>query len=70
MALSPPSILTSEERPLLILCLANLIFSHTLLGDFLDQPELETAMWGLLSVADRWDDELQPKFGGKRSSDG
>ena len=47
----------------------NLVFSHTLLGDYLDQPELETAMWGILSVADRWDDELQEKFGGKRASD-
>ena len=46
-----------------------LIFSHTLLGDFVDQPELETAMWGILQVADTWDDELQQKFGGKRGSD-
>ena len=23
----------------------HLVFSHTLLGDYLDQPELETAMW-------------------------
>jgi hypothetical protein len=47
----------------------NLIFSHTLLGDTLDQPELETAIWGLLTVADTWDDELKAKFGGSRSSD-
>jgi hypothetical protein len=47
----------------------NLIFSHTLLGDTLDQPELETAVWGLLTVADTWDDELKAKFGGSRSSD-
>ena len=47
----------------------DLIFSHTLLGDTLDQPELEAAMWGLLSVADSWDDELKGKFGGRRSSD-
>jgi len=45
----------------------NLIFSHTLLGDYLDQPELETAMWGILSVANGWDEELQQKFGGKRA---
>lgn len=48
----------------------DLIYSHTLLGDYLDQPELETAMWGLLSVANTWDDELQPKFGGKRANEG
>lgn len=47
----------------------NLIFSHTLLGDTLDQPELEAAIWGLLTVADTWDDELKGKFGGRRSSD-
>jgi len=47
----------------------DLIFSHTLLGDTLDQPELEAAIWGLLSVADTWDDELKEKFGGRRSSD-
>ena len=46
-----------------------LYFSHTLLGDFIDQPELETAMWAVLSTADSWDDELQPRFGGKRVSD-
>jgi len=47
----------------------DLIFSHTLLGDYLDQPELESAMWGLLSVANAWDDELQPMFGGKRANE-
>jgi hypothetical protein len=47
----------------------NLLFSHTLLGDFIDQPELEAAMWGVLSAADTWDDELQTTFGGKRSID-
>jgi adenylate cyclase len=47
----------------------SLLFSHTLLGDYLDQPELETAMWGILSVADNWDDELQQRFGGKRTTD-
>lgn len=47
----------------------HLIFSHTLLGDYLDQPELESAMWGILQVADGWDDELQPRFGGRRFAD-
>lgn len=44
----------------------DLIISHTLVGDFLDQKELEAAMWGVLGAADGWDDELQAKFGGKR----
>jgi hypothetical protein len=46
-----------------------LVCSHTLLGDFIDQPELEVAMWAVLGSADRWDDELQPRFGGKRWAD-
>lgn len=47
----------------------HLVFSHTLLGDYLDQPELETAMWGIVQVADAWDDELKERFGGKRFDD-
>jgi len=47
----------------------HLVFSHTLLGDYLDQAELETAMWGILQVADGWDDELQERFGGRRWAD-
>src|SRR5262249_31409043 len=43
-----------------------LLFSHTLLGDYLDEKELETGLWAVLSAADGWDDELQAKFGGKR----
>ena len=43
-----------------------LIFSHTLLGDYLDEKELESAMYAVLSTADTWDDELLAKFGGKR----
>jgi hypothetical protein len=46
-----------------------LLMSHTLLGDYIDQKELETAMFGVLSAADAWDDELQKKFGGKRWAD-
>jgi hypothetical protein len=44
----------------------DLWMSHTLLGDFLDEKELETAMWSVLTAADAWDDELQQRFGGKR----
>lgn len=47
----------------------HLLLSHTLLGDYLDRPELEATMWGVLRLADTWDDELQAKFGGKRFSD-
>jgi T3SS (YopN, CesT) and YbjN peptide-binding chaperone 1 len=43
-----------------------LLMSHTLLGDYLDEKELSTAMWAVLGSADNWDDELQKQFGGKR----
>lgn len=46
-----------------------LMMSHTLLGDYLDEKELETAMWGVLFAADSWDDELKQRFGGKRAKD-
>jgi hypothetical protein len=46
-----------------------LMMSHTLLGDYLDEKELEAAMWVVFSSADGWDDELQKKFGGKRWMD-
>jgi hypothetical protein len=43
-----------------------LIFSHTLLGDYLDEAELGHGVFGILHGANEWDDELQKKFGGKR----
>lgn len=46
-----------------------LAMSHTLLGDYLDEEELASALWGILTAADHWDDELQKKFGGKRLLD-
>jgi hypothetical protein len=46
--------------------LVYLMMSHTLLGDYLDEKELETGLYAVLSAADGWDDELQQKFGGKR----
>ena len=47
----------------------NLWFTHNLLGDNLDAPELETTVICVLGDANRLDDELQKKFGGKRTSD-
>ena len=46
-----------------------LYMSHTLLGDYLDEEELASAMWGVLGSADDLDDELQKRFGGKRFAD-
>lgn len=46
-----------------------LICAHTLLGDYLDVKELEHAMHSVLFLANKWDDELQQQFGGKRQID-
>lgn len=46
-----------------------LLAAHSLLGDYLDEKELETAMMGVQFAADDWDDELQQQFGGKRQID-
>jgi hypothetical protein len=41
-------------------------FSHSLLGDYLDEAELCRAVGGMLSIADDLDDGLQAEFGGDR----
>lgn len=41
-----------------------LVFSHTLLGDFLDKDELLLALEWVAGTADDVDDELQAQFGG------
>ena len=46
-----------------------LMSSHTLLGDYLDEEELSSAMYAMLGTADKLDDELKQKFGGKRLAD-
>jgi hypothetical protein len=46
-----------------------LVMSHTLLGDYLDEEELSSAMYAVLGTADKLDDELKQKFGGKRLAD-
>ena len=43
-----------------------ILFSHALLGDYLDEDELVKAVGGMLSVADHMDDELAEQFGGDR----
>ncbi len=44
-------------------------WTHTLLGDYLDEEELHNAVGAVVTTADRLDDELQSRFGGKRSED-
>jgi Putative bacterial sensory transduction regulator len=47
--------------------LAGMVFyEHTLLGDFLNRKELEIAVRAIASTADKYDDELQARFGGKK----
>ena len=41
-------------------------FEHTLLGDFLNRKELEMAVGAIASTADKYDDEIQNRFGGKK----
>jgi hypothetical protein len=43
-----------------------ILFSHSLLGDYLDEAELCRAVGGMLSVADDLDDDLQAHFRGDR----
>lgn len=45
------------------------MFTHILLGDFLDPEELKRAVGGVVSTADQIDDELKTRFGGKRFHD-
>ena len=46
-----------------------LVMTHTLLGDYLDEEELSSALYAILGTADKLDDELKQKFGGKRLAD-
>lgn len=49
--------------------LTNIAFEHNILGDNLDEPELLATVTALIATANNLDDELQQKFGGKRTSD-
>lgn len=44
---------------------ATVTFSHNLLGDYLDAPELMHALGGVASSADELDDEVVANFGGR-----
>jgi T3SS (YopN, CesT) and YbjN peptide-binding chaperone 1 len=44
-------------------------FQHAILGDDLDEVELEEAIDIVAEVADGWDDRLAAEFGGKRYAD-
>ena len=54
----------SEDAPT-----ATIVFTHTLLVDYLDADELRRAVNAVTSTADELDDEVVAKFGGKRYQD-
>jgi hypothetical protein len=41
-------------------------YEHALLGDYLNRKELETAVKAIAMTADKYDDEIQARFGGKK----
>jgi len=43
-----------------------MFFYHSLLGDYLDEPELLNSCFAVGATADKLDDELQTRFGGKK----
>ncbi|HUA87897.1 MAG TPA: YbjN domain-containing protein [Steroidobacteraceae bacterium] len=45
---------------------ANVAFSYTLLGEFLDPDELRSALSAVAVSADAIDDEIKTQFGGRR----
>lgn len=47
----------------------SLVFEQFLLGDFLDKEELNSVVMSLAYIADKIDDELKERFGGKRFVD-
>jgi hypothetical protein len=53
----------SDEQSVMVM------FSHSLHGDFLDEPELSEAVLAVLGIGNDLDDDMQRQFGGKRFHD-
>ena len=45
-------------------------FGQTLLGDYLQRKELETAIGAVASTADEYDDKIKARFGGRLFTEG
>lgn len=45
----------------------HIFITHTLLGDYLDAEELRAAAFGIAISTNELDDEMQQRFGGRRS---
>src|SRR2546423_3749677 len=48
---------------------AALAFRHTLLADYLDEPELRSAVAAVAVTADEVDDKIKAKFGGRLATE-
>jgi hypothetical protein len=45
----------------------DVLFRHSMLGATCDKPELTAACQAILAAADRWNEEILSRFGGKRA---
>jgi hypothetical protein len=48
---------------------ANVVFQHSILGDYVDKEEFMTSVIAVGATADELDDELAARFGGRRPLD-
>jgi len=47
----------------------DIFFEHTIVGSTLDKEELKASVLAVVGTADRYDDEIQRKWGGRRAMD-
>jgi hypothetical protein len=47
----------------------DIFFEHTIVGSSVDKQELKASVLGVLSTADRHDDQIRSRWGGKRGLD-
>ncbi|WP_404784027.1 T3SS (YopN, CesT) and YbjN peptide-binding chaperone 1 [Altericista sp. CCNU0014] len=47
----------------------DILFEHTIVGSTIDKRELEASVIAVLEIADKYDDEIVARWGGKRALD-
>jgi Putative bacterial sensory transduction regulator len=47
----------------------DILFEHTIVGSTIDKKELESSVLAVLEIADKYDDEIVGRWGGKRALD-
>lgn len=47
----------------------DIFFEHTIVGSTLDKEELKASVLAVVGTSDRYDDEIQRKWGGRRATD-